>query len=1510
MTLPNPSPSDRSATAGPSVSTQAPAPKPNAQNGGNDAVCFTAGFAGAMFGVGTIHAYLASDRDPPAVVAGISAGAINAAAMQRCYQELRKSQTPGGLRWKWFRQYLSTLTDDPLGVIWRGLPRLTDFSADLPPVQDTSIGTLGADEKTNAYWMDQEKRARRELFLFMRLADWLARLPLTISLLATAVVDYVRLTEKIPEWRILRVAKYSLLKLYIALVLVVHTAFHPFWFKESRFKTSPRTEIRFYKPSYWLRPLLGWRIYLLAWIVLLFLAELTVGIALGITPKTTPIYSYMARAMEIIAVAALAIVYTQRRPIQRSIWTMLLPLVKSHARRLAWVAFFASGMWALVIVNNRLLNSGRLQGRWISLWDYTLFPLAFFCSVALLVVLSFETVVIIATLSQKGRSRLDKCKHPTLWCAVLIIAEALSVLANVYFVKSLILKAIFATLSVICGTVLLSFVAFKALPLLRGFSQRHLHPLVAFMLQAPWTNAVVTVQACSLALIVSAKYRWWAEFCFVALLGLESFAIAAKVILRRKPEQIDEPPAGKQTMRNRIQRWISTQVFRNLEMERALIHKFQLLLRLTRLFGHDGTSDRLTEDPMPLVIVAAPLQTMPVGVTRRGVSQVWARKGIRIVDALATAVAIPGIYEPSHFDRDEFPEDATDIAYWEMENPPRVLDLVDGARVRENPLPALFQFLRRPGRESLAETLSSNPSDPRVHIVFTVPLGEHQGSLKPGPLGLNIVDVAFASLRLNRRRDSELEIQQTNFMSALELVLEQHANERPISRHARQRLYPIFADTISPEDDLSFANPLRPDAEKVLQMAASGCRRTLEIIYRKELQTFQPEVQEVSCSEFVSTITRDRDHRVNPSKTPGLPEVCGACTCKLRKSTAPVTTASSQEDLQPFAHLNGKSPRIVFLASGGVFRGSFHAGMLACLLSTDIRPDVIVGASVGTLMGGALGAMLTARNADGQMDYSLSLRLLSELVDALIYVDKRIAFTRVLKTAIRDFGIRARGIKLSPNQIRRMVKRGSQRDPGYAATGAPPALIDGISNLLFIPHTATAWIAAQFVAGHVTQAMKKLLKEMKKETLKRLDIEYALMGVSLLEPTARKLLGVNCGIPLDVTQPFLADRIALFATTTNLLKETTFLLGRELIGEGESFDFVQGALASSAFPAIFAPRHGSDIFPGTGQTNVLFSDGGMFDNLPFIPTIELMAAVQQAHCTNSDPMTFLAQRHASPDLFIAGSLNIPPEEDEYHDGDFDDLLTIHRRASSLKDNIKIRAFQEAADAIHDQVSLLVEKVPNGDSFDDETRKLINGVVEAEILPVFPIDREHLNPTYAFCASVGLKRDRVEKSIVNGCFQTFAALASAQLAEPLPELRQAKRSIDVLVRPAALEGQTPRARRIPIIRWRPKGKKISDGQCPYFVHSRPQREKRLPGHGSVEAADSQPQTFPCPFFEARPSEGGDRSGSRNDLHKLYQICCDDSKQKDAQDRNTRETKSQVKPNSTLHPEAQNFTPGNN
>ena len=59
----------------------------------DDGVCFSAGHTGAPFGAGFIHAYLASDRKPPVVVAGISLGAVTAAVMERSYRDSGNPET-------------------------------------------------------------------------------------------------------------------------------------------------------------------------------------------------------------------------------------------------------------------------------------------------------------------------------------------------------------------------------------------------------------------------------------------------------------------------------------------------------------------------------------------------------------------------------------------------------------------------------------------------------------------------------------------------------------------------------------------------------------------------------------------------------------------------------------------------------------------------------------------------------------------------------------------------------------------------------------------------------------------------------------------------------------------------------------------------------------------------------------------------------------------------------------------------------------------------------------------------------------------------------------------------------------------------------------------------------------------------------------------------------------------------------------------------------------------------
>src|SRR5205814_321958 len=146
------------------------------------------------------------------------------------------------------------------------------------------------------------------------------------------------------------------------------------------------------------------------------------------------------------------------------------------------------------------------------------------------------------------------------------LAKPLSILASLYLVRNLLFRALLAVLALVGGTVLLSLLAYKTLPLLRAFAKEHLHPVVAFMLQAPWTTTGAVAQACCLVLMILSKYRLWATTGFVMLLGFESIAIAVKVILGDKTQKSDEGPAIKKTIKNRIGRWISTQVFHNLEM--------------------------------------------------------------------------------------------------------------------------------------------------------------------------------------------------------------------------------------------------------------------------------------------------------------------------------------------------------------------------------------------------------------------------------------------------------------------------------------------------------------------------------------------------------------------------------------------------------------------------------------------------------------------------------------------------------------------------------------------------------------------------------------------------------------------------------------------------------------------------------------------------------------------------------------------------------------------------------
>jgi predicted acylesterase/phospholipase RssA len=549
-------------------------------------------------------------------------------------------------------------------------------------------------------------------------------------------------------------------------------------------------------------------------------------------------------------------------------------------------------------------------------------------------------------------------------------------------------------------------------------------------------------------------------------------------------------------------------------------------------------------------------------------------------------------------------------------------------------------------------------------------------------------------------------------------------------------------------------------------------------------------------------------------------------------------------------------PRLILVASGGVFRGTFHAGMSAALWQMRIAPNLIAGASVGTLLGAVYGAMITATCPHEASD------LLRDLCLKFLNVDSTVALTHTLKNAAREIGLRARSIHLSPLSLRRHVRAGTRSDPGYAATGAPPELIDAISELFLIPHQATRCIAARFIAGHITDAVRLTFEQFKKETLKRLDIEVALLTTSLLSAAAQDLLR---SVPRSSSQPFASRGIAFLATTTNFATRWPHLLG---YSDCPSYDFLNAALASGAFPAAFEPVPESSVYPGLGNPNSPYSDGGMFDNLPFLPALFALQKAEAAHWSQVPNFgkwrRVLRMKLACPDLFLAGSLDANPEATA---DTFEDLLSIYERADMLKNNIKIQAFETLADIFARQGGLLLRKAQPT----DEDKKLAISLPCVPVLPIYPTDAEHLNGTFHFCASTGMDRSRIGRSIADGCFQTFHAFQARQAGLTIADAReqfQALLSTEAENEP--LKEMSPRRRSIlgllgsrktPLVQLRDPYKPgpLRDGTCPFFVLA--------DNSGDQPGA---PRAFPCPFVAVRDTL--DVNGKA--VRAIYVQCCAD------------------------------------
>ena len=930
-----------------------------------------------------------------------------------------------------------------------------------------------------------------------------------------------------------------------------------------------------------------------------------------------------------------------------------------------------------------------------------------------------------------------------------------------------------------------------------------------------WIGAVAPLLAAVFLIVAGTWFEPWRAAAIQLAVGL--MLAAAGLLTYLVVEAAPDP--GREWGPEAVGLEAGRHLFKALDIERGLLSQFELKRALAELFGERKLDPALREDGprMHLLVVCAALQQS---------RQVWPADTVSVVEALSAATAIPGIFRPLSKPRSDL-KNYTGKAAW--------ADLVDGVSVRNNPIPAFFDWCGlEPGNQAVARALEREHGS-SLHVIYNVPV-ERPGTLSDAPSteAIDIVESALASLELEKRRDTRQEVRQTNYLSALEQIRRRALG----GGQAGHVSFQIFADEIAPEQEIAFGNEWEPSREESLKVAADGCRAAMETLYRDEIAKAKGGAAcALPCRELLNRIAPGRIEYMNPG-VPGLPEVCARCSGVLQHRAAPkdgsppagairsygeMGNANLQELPKGFEHLQGDDPRIVFLGSGGVFRGAFHIGVIGAMQVTRVLPDLVVGASVGALMGGALATMTVAPE-------SREIQLLEQLASLFLTVDEGVALTRTLKNASKQMGVRARCLPIAPSELRRMVLRGSKADAGYAATGAPPALIDAIAQLFTIPHRRTTEIASEFVAGHFTHATDYFLKEVRRETLPSFEIERYLMGTSLLKEQAQRLLGVDVAeVRLDKVQPYHhpakkahGKKVSFFCTTSFLNARTSLLLGRDFLTENPTWDFIFAALSSSAFPAVFSPRSEAEVLPGRGRTDRLFADGGMFDNLPFFPAIEILGTGQASwrQGCNSVPAVLgrVKSRTRRRDIIIAAGLDAEPGPESV----YDTLFKIRRRAKSLSVDSKVRTFEAGAEKVKMTLDQLAGAAAVSCSQADAD--FLESTVNAAVLKIVPTDKDHINGTFAFCRSVGLDVETVQRSIADGCFRSLAAFLDAY-------------ATDSTVRPAFQNTKVPE------LAVTVKGKE-EPGECPYFYLS------------------DKPMV--CPFAAARD---GKVSGIRN-------ICAED------------------------------------
>lgn len=549
---------------------------------------------------------------------------------------------------------------------------------------------------------------------------------------------------------------------------------------------------------------------------------------------------------------------------------------------------------------------------------------------------------------------------------------------------------------------------------------------------------------------------------------------------------------------------------------------------------------------------------------------------------------------------------------------------------------------------------------------------------------------------------------------------------------------------LEPDDEMPDEWPHRdPGNTARLRDAVEHLRTSGETITRRDGTEY------VSCRKLLAVWGglaplpgSDLPDVTNAEPGPGISEVCRCCVacrpttdvngdqeeCELQQHVRLPPKTTDFVKVQSPAVEEKKGPAVVFLYSGGVFRGVFQVGFSNAASELGIQPDVIAGASVGTIIGALTGRVYQKPGGDSLVERQRQTRRLAATfltIDRFVLTDRFADF-------IRHFSIHAAAADFSPHDLDLILRR-YEKDPSFTFSKRARRVLSGLERLFYLSPFEVLELAQSLRASD-WQATAKQLKKLGQDMASRYGVGLEVLGP---EPLQQLIDGfvfdgkTHCSTRLD------HFGFPLMGTTTNLT------LGKlDILRSTHPWDprFTQSLLAGSAFPAVFRPRWSWEVYRHPEHV-AQYADGGIMDNLPLGAVIDYL--------WGKDAALRFERRPAVPHLILTATLE-PEKADWTGRGDLDKLCwtKVHARATQLRYNGKIDKFQQGQRDIR---RIIRQRASEGDPDAHAPDQPLN-------LDVLAVKPKWLCGSFAFHPMLGFTRTKQTESIAHGCASTICAVA--------------------------------------------------------------------------------------------------------------------------------------------------------